>query len=511
MGQEVLFQEPVGASDRYPLIFVGSSGSVCQNYARHGFWPRACRLRGILPVTVAAIDFGLLLIAAEAAFPIYFDGVNNSAIEPARDAYIAPAVFAAALFVVVFERIGGYRVEQLSRLHWQSTRTVMSWAAIISVLLLFAFLQKISASYSRGWTIAWMITAPVLLLTGRGILHLFFVRWIRDGYLKRRVAVVGATDLTSNLIARLALPNSDSEIVGIFDDCSPTSSPITLGHLAGTVSDLVELARTELVDQVIIALPLAAGPRIAELARRFQTLPVDVTVYMDHSTVPIPVRDIQQVHNVWVLRLYKTPLDPAGSLIKAIEDKVISVGAVALLGPLLLLIALAIKLDSPGPILFRQKRYGYRNEIFELFKFRTMYANSTDAAGARLTERGDPRVTQVGRFLRKYSLDELPQLFNVLKGEMSVVGPRPHAIAATAAGIFYADTADNYPLRHRIKPGLTGWAQVNGWRGPTDTLEEIQGRLAHDIYYVENWSILLDFKILFRTARAVIEPPSTAF
>lgn len=209
-------------------------------------------------------------------------------------------------------------------------------------------------------------------------------------------------------------------------------------------------------------------------------------------------------------RLRKGAFRPGQSFAKAVEDKIIAVIGLVVLLPALLLIALAIKLESPGPVLFKQKRYGYRNQIFQMYKFRTMYAESTDAMGTRLTESNDTRVTGVGRVLRKYSWDELPQLFNVLKGDMSIVGPRPHALAASAAGVAYPDTDAKYTLRQRMKPGLTGWAQVNGWRGPTDTLEEIQGRLVHDIYYVENWSIYLDLKILFLTGWVLIHPPQTA-
>ncbi len=168
------------------------------------------------------------------------------------------------------------------------------------------------------------------------------------------------------------------------------------------------------------------------------------------------------------------------------------------------LVALAIKLDSKGPVLFRQKRYGFNNELIEVFKFRSMYVDQTDANAAKLVTKDDPRVTRVGRFIRKTSLDELPQLFNVLKGELSLVGPRPHALQAKAADRLYQDVVDGYFARHRVKPGITGWAQINGWRGETDTREKIQKRVEHDLYYIENWSVLFDLYILLKTPFALL-------
>jgi exopolysaccharide biosynthesis polyprenyl glycosylphosphotransferase len=170
-----------------------------------------------------------------------------------------------------------------------------------------------------------------------------------------------------------------------------------------------------------------------------------------------------------------------------------------LISPLLLFIALLIRLDSPGPVLFRQKRYGLNNRLIEVLKFRTMYHEARDENAEQLTRRNDPRVTRVGAFLRRTSMDELPQFLNVLRGEMSIVGPRPHALAAKAGRLLYQDAVRYYDSRHRMKPGITGWAQVNGWRGETDTVEQIRKRVEHDLYYIENWSIRLDLKIIIRT------------
>jgi lipopolysaccharide/colanic/teichoic acid biosynthesis glycosyltransferase len=180
-----------------------------------------------------------------------------------------------------------------------------------------------------------------------------------------------------------------------------------------------------------------------------------------------------------------------------------------MLSPVMALVALAIKLDSPGPVLFKQKRYGFNNDLIEVYKFRSMRVEDSDATAAKLVTKGDPRVTRVGRFIRKTSLDELPQLFNVVfKGNLSLVGPRPHAVNAKAEARRYDEAVDGYFARHRVKPGLTGWAQINGWRGETDTHEKIQNRVEHDLYYIENWSVLFDFCILLRTPFALLNTES---
>jgi lipopolysaccharide/colanic/teichoic acid biosynthesis glycosyltransferase len=168
------------------------------------------------------------------------------------------------------------------------------------------------------------------------------------------------------------------------------------------------------------------------------------------------------------------------------------------------LVALAIKLDSKGPVLFRQKRYGFNNELIEVFKFRSMFTDLADANASKLVTKDDPRVTRLGRILRKSSLDELPQLFNVLRGELSLVGPRPHAVEAPTANRLWEEVVDSYFARHRVRPGLTGWAQINGWRGELDTPEKLQSRVEHDLYYIENWSLLFDLYILARTPFALL-------
>jgi exopolysaccharide biosynthesis polyprenyl glycosylphosphotransferase len=210
--------------------------------------------------------------------------------------------------------------------------------------------------------------------------------------------------------------------------------------------------------------------------------------------------------------VFDKPIQDWDVVLKWIFDRVVGTLALIALSPVLLATAIAVKLDSKGPVFFRQKRYGFNNELVEVFKFRSMYTDMGDATASKLVTKGDPRVTRVGRFIRKTSLDELPQLFNVVfKGNLSLVGPRPHAAHAKAADKLYDDVVDGYFARHKVKPGITGWAQINGWRGETDTPEKIQRRVEHDLYYIENWSILFDLYILAKTPISLARHRENAF
>jgi exopolysaccharide biosynthesis polyprenyl glycosylphosphotransferase len=207
-----------------------------------------------------------------------------------------------------------------------------------------------------------------------------------------------------------------------------------------------------------------------------------------------------------VLDVADRPIADWDVVMKWLFDKIVGTLALIAAAPVMALIALAIKLDSRGPVLFKQKRYGFNNDLIEVYKFRSMYVEATDATASKLVTKNDPRVTRVGRFIRKASLDELPQLFNVVfKGNLSLVGPRPHAVNAKAETRLYDEAVDGYFARHRVKPGVTGWAQINGWRGETDTQEKIQKRVEFDLYYIENWSVLLDLYIVAMTPFALLK------
>jgi Undecaprenyl-phosphate glucose phosphotransferase len=298
------------------------------------------------------------------------------------------------------------------------------------------------------------------------------------------------------------------EIVGLFDDRGDArTGPDAAGERKlGTVDDLVEFGRRTRVDLVIFSLPISAETRILQMLKKLWVLPVDIRLAAHTNKLQFRPRSYSYIGSVPVLDVADRPIADWDVVMKWLFDKII--GGLALLAalPVMAIVALAIKLDSKGPVLFKQKRYGFNNDLIEVYKFRSMYTDMTDAAAARLVTKDDPRVTRVGRFIRKTSLDELPQLLNVvIKGNLSLVGPRPHAVSAKAESRLYDEAVDGYFARHRVKPGITGWAQINGWRGETDTQEKIQKRVEHDLYYIENWSVLFDLRILMSTPLALLK------
>jgi Undecaprenyl-phosphate glucose phosphotransferase len=303
------------------------------------------------------------------------------------------------------------------------------------------------------------------------------------------------------LIAHLEGLDSDGvRLLGVYDErYGELPSAIGGCPVRGTVADLCELCRTVPVDEIYVAMPLSSEEPLLDALNRLQCLPVDIRLVVAPLGFRFLNRRVSYLHQLPVIHVADRPLGDWSRLVKWIEDCGVATVALALLAPLMLFIAIAIKIDSPGPVLFRQKRYGFNNQLIEVLKFRTMRHDQCDAKGSSLTMRNDPRITRLGLLLRKSSLDELPQLINVLRGEMSIVGPRPHAMEAKAADRLYQDVVAGYAARHKVKPGLTGWAQVNGWRGPTDTEEQLVKRVEHDLWYLENWSIYFDARIIIMT------------
>ena len=245
------------------------------------------------------------------------------------------------------------------------------------------------------------------------------------------------------------------------------------------------------------------------MLRKLWVLPIDVRLAAHANRLRLRPRTYSYIGSAPMLDVFDKPLADWDIVLKLIFDKVVGSLALLVLSPIFIATAIAIKLDSPGPVLFRQKRYGFNNELVEIYKFRSMYIDQLDVTASKLVTRDDPRVTRVGRFIRKTSIDELPQLFNVVfKGDLSLVGPRPHAVHAKAADRQYDQVVDGYFARHRVKPGITGWAQVHGWRGETDTQEKLQHRVDHDLHYIENWSIWLDLQILAMTPLSLFKTES---
>ncbi len=380
-------------------------------------------------------------------------------------------------------------------------KILTAWMTVTAALLVVAFGLRVSDQFSRTWALLWFGTTAVLLVVHRIVLAFMMARVAERGLVSQRSVIVGAGELGQRLANFLDHKGkSRVKIIGFVDDRRSRAPDNINGHpVIGTTDDLFKLVRQGRVDQVFVALPWNAEERLKAVLERLAVLPVNVKLAPDLITFHFPNRPLSNIEGLPVIHIFDRPISGWSYFLKTMEDRILaSLFLIAAL-PLFLLVALAVRLDSPGPVLFRQQRYGFNNQLIKVYKFRTMYHHMTDHNAERLTTKGDPRVTRIGRFLRRTSIDELPQLMNVLLGQMSIVGPRPHAISAKAANLLYEEVSHNYMARHKVKPGITGWAQVHGWRGETNTVDDLIQRVEHDLYYIENWSISLDLWIILKT------------
>ncbi|MEM7172228.1 MAG: undecaprenyl-phosphate glucose phosphotransferase [Pseudomonadota bacterium] len=421
--------------------------------------------------------------------------------------YAAAIIAGTFLAGMIFQWFSIYKHEHIFSRRFPIDRLLSAWAIAFSILLAIAFTLKVSSFYSRVWAVSWFVGSAVVLTTTR----IAIGQWIREradeGCFAERTVILGAGEQGQRLAAYLREQNDPRmRIVGFIDDRKTRVPHNVHGYqVLGDIDHLIELIRGNLVDQIFVALPWHAHERLNHLIHELAITPVRICLTPDLLGLDFPNKTFTSVAKVPMLQLFERPISGWSHVTKAVEDRIIAGLALLFIGPLMALIALAIKLDSPGPVFFKQPRYGFNNLLINVWKFRTMYNDQSDRNCEAQTVKNDPRVTRVGDFLRKSSLDELPQLINVLIGNMSLVGPRPHAVSTKAEGALFTDVVDRYAARHRVKPGITGWAQVNGWRGETDTIEKIQKRVEHDIFYIDNWSIWFDLKILFRTVAVVFK------
>jgi Undecaprenyl-phosphate glucose phosphotransferase len=459
-------------------------------------------------------DLPSISFASIAGFQCIFDALCVAAIGAATAQWIRPAplyspnsvvllvAFATIIMMNSAHLLGAYHQKMLSSLIASIGIALVVWAAVIGVVSLLALSAARDVPQVEEWLEIWAVGTALSLALNRGALGLLLSKWRRAGRLQRMVVIVGAGPIGQRLIQKLTTASEPQvRIVGVYDDRIARLPRFCLGHpIRGTIDDLLRAARATHIDCVFVALPLAADWRLAEIMNKLSLIPVDVRLCADNFGFRIGECDVTHVNGLTTLDVCNRPLRGWQHVTKLIEDKVLAAIILALVSPLMAAVAVLIRLDSPGPILFRQKRYGLNNELIEVLKFRTLYDDACDPNAERLCSGDDPRVTRVGSFLRRTMIDELPQFVNVLRGEMSIVGPRPHAVAAKAGGLLYREVVKYYDARHRMKPGITGWAQINGWRGETRTVEEIDQRVVHDLYYIQNWSVRLDLKIILRTA-----------
>lgn len=423
--------------------------------------------------------------------------------------YLGAILGAAGLTTLVFQILELYQLSVIRRPLPQFMRLIGALLLVFALTMSAIFMLKLGDNYSRLWLTSFFAGTVASTIAGRLALVLYVRRLVQAGRLDRRTAIVGGGDAAEAFLSALAQePHHGISICGVFDDRDDVRSPpLVAGYpKLGNVDALVSFARHSKVDLIVFTLPVTAEARILDMLRKLCVLPTDIRLSAHASRLRLRPRSYSYLGSVPVLDVMDRPIADWDIVLKWLFDKVVGSFALVLLSPVLVATAIAVKLDSKGPVLFRQKRYGFNNDLIEVFKFRSMYVDQADATAAKLVTKDDPRVTRVGRFIRKTSLDELPQLFNVVfKGNLSLVGPRPHAVHAKAESRLYDQVVDGYFARHKVKPGITGWAQINGWRGETDTEEKIQKRVEHDLYYIENWSVMLDMSILIATPFALLK------
>ena len=459
--------------------------------------------RGSIPLslllTVLPLADFLLIAASGFFFYLTYVGYSQAGIGP----YMLTVFALAAITVFIQRSRGTYNTTMFIESFWQAKTILAVTTATFGGFVVIAFALKVTEEFSRVWVFSWYLSSIGLLFWRVGLTRLLTYQLAASGRMGRSIVVIGATDQAHAFLAQLRRMNHPWNVVaGIFDDrisrIGPTFGPYPV---LGTTADLMDFARSHRVDEVVICMPWSAERRISEFIEQMRELPVYVRLASDLAGYLSTTPKLTLIGRIPLLDMLNKPIDGWRLIAKLISDKILGILILLVSLPLMALIAIAVKLDSPGPILFRQTRYGFNNRPFELLKFRTMRADRGDEPDVPQATKNDPRVTRVGAFLRRWSLDELPQLFNVLAGDMSLVGPRPHAVAHNES---YAPQIHAYFSRHRVKPGLTGWAQVNNLRGETQTVEQMKARIAFDVDYIENWSLLFDMRILIRTALVVI-------
>ena len=470
--------------------------------------------RAYSPIVIAGAvrvaDFVLVSLTAIALYLAYVAGLHDS-----RWEYIGAIFGMTATAIVCFQAADIYEIQVFRGQLQQMTRMISSWAFVFLLFMGASFFAKLGGEVSRLWLSAFFFVGLAILVSERLFLRSMVRGWARQGRLDRRTIIVGSDQSGEQLIDALkAQDDSDIDILGVFDDRNDTRALDTCAGKPklGKVDDIVEFARRTRVDLVLFALPISAETRILQMLKKLWVLPVDIRLSAHTNKLRFRPRSYSYLGKVPMLDVFEAPITDWDLVMKWLFDHVVGAFILLLALPVMALVALAIKLDSPGPILFRQKRFGFNNERIDVFKFRSLYHNHADPLASKVVTKNDSRVTRVGRLIRKTSLDELPQLFNVVfKGNLSLVGPRPHAVHSKLQSRLFDDAVDGYFARHRVKPGITGWAQINGWRGEVDSEEKIQKRVEFDLYYIENWSVLFDLYILLKTPLALMTKSENAY
>jgi len=443
--------------------------------------------------TSRIFDFSVMLVAAYAAFFVRFQNFN-------LDAPYQAVVFIGGLLVFVACSSTGVYVSWRGRNRsFLFGRLSLSWFLAFSVLFGLLVFTKQSDHFSRTWIALWMLISLIGALGFRIVVYAILGLVRARGWNQKRVLILGNGPTANSVINRLHKSEwIGYKVVGVVpmtERCTSTGYQNT--PCLNEIGDLARFIDEQQIKEAWICLPLSQGERIHHLLNELRHSTVDVRYAPDMSDLRLLNHKVSEVAGIYTLDLSCAGIDGVNLIVKKVEDVILASLILIAISPLLVLISLGVKLSSSGPILFKQHRHGIDGKPIKVYKFRTMYLEENDASSfLSQARKSDPRVTPFGAFLRKTSLDELPQFYNVLQGRMSIVGPRPHALSHNE---YYKELIASYMQRHKVKPGITGWAQIHGLRGETDTVDKMEKRVEYDLFYIENWSIWLDIKIVCMT------------
>lgn len=420
--------------------------------------------------------------------------------EPFTGYYLMLMIITFFISSYIYEQTNIYRTWRSGKLFAYISDTLIGWGIIISILMFLGFATKLTYYYSEQVILSWFIATPIALINSHLIVRKI-ANNLRKGGEVRSAVIVGANDTGLKIAKRIEeYPYLLMEVRGFFDDRDESRNSSPIPSLLGGVSGVADYVRVHNIKMIFISLPMTAQPRIRALLDDLHDTTASIYFLPDVYIFDLMQARFDNVGGIPVVAICESPFLGVDNVIKNFSDFVLSALILVLLSPLMLGITLAVKLTSPGPAIFKQRRYGLNGEEIIVYKFRSMSV-SEDGQKIEQAHRNDPRITKIGSFLRRTSLDELPQFINVLQGRMSIVGPRPHAVAHNE---LYRKLIKGYMLRHKVKPGITGWAQVNGLRGETEVLDKMQARIEYDLNYLQHWSIWLDLWIIMRTVWVVL-------
>ena len=378
---------------------------------------------------------------------------------------------------------------------------ILNWFIVLVILLFFGYASGYLSLFPARMVLAWSIGVPLVLFVTHAALPLLLPKLLAMEGMRRTAVIAGSSELGAKLAARITgAPMLGVQLTGVFDDRRPDRR-IRIGEVPvlGRLDQLAEYVKSNHIDLIYITLPMASQPRILKVLNELRDTTASIYFVPDIFMFDLIQARMDSISGIPVVAVCETPFFGINGLLKSMSDFVLASLILLLISPLLLIICIWVKLSSAGPVLFKQRRYGLDGRQIIVYKFRTMKVLE-DGEEIRQATRDDERITPLGRFLRRTSLDELPQFVNVLQGRMSIVGPRPHAVAHNET---YRKLINGYMVRHKVKPGITGWAQVNGLRGETETIEKMRQRIEFDLAYLRNWSLRLDLQIIVKTAVVV--------